>query len=82
MKVAAGAHETKAAIEVMKWIGPASAVADGAGGDAAMGFLSMPPMLIGGGTLEIQLNVIAERILGLPPRLGEPVRLTARHSGR
>jgi alkylation response protein AidB-like acyl-CoA dehydrogenase len=66
MKVAAGAHETKAAIEVMKWIGPASAVADGVGGDAAMGFLSMPPMLIGGGTLEIQLNVIAERILGLP----------------
>jgi hypothetical protein len=29
-------------------------------------YLSVPPTLIGGSTLEIQLNVIAERVLDLP----------------
>ncbi|MET4059794.1 alkylation response protein AidB-like acyl-CoA dehydrogenase [Arthrobacter sp. UYP6] len=35
-------------------------------GDAVTGQLSVPQVLLGGGTVEIQLNVIAERILGLP----------------
>jgi 3-oxochol-4-en-24-oyl-CoA dehydrogenase len=66
MKTAAGWHHTNVAVEAMKWFGPAAAAADGVGGATPFNYLSTPPMLIGGGTLEIQLNVIAERILGLP----------------
>jgi len=47
-------------------MGPDAAALDGAGGAAAHEFLSLPSLLIGGGTLEVQLNVISERVLGLP----------------
>ena len=47
-------------------MGPEAAALDGAGGGAAHEFLSLPSLLIGGGTLEVQLNVISERVLGLP----------------
>jgi alkylation response protein AidB-like acyl-CoA dehydrogenase len=66
LKVAASLHAVDTTLEGMKWLGPAAATADGVGGSASMAYLSTPPLLIGGGTLEIQLNVIGERILGLP----------------
>ncbi|WP_101524686.1 acyl-CoA dehydrogenase [Nocardioides houyundeii] len=39
---------------------------DDAPGGLVQNALSLPSSLVGGGTVEIQLNIIAERILGLP----------------
>ncbi|WP_261566026.1 acyl-CoA dehydrogenase [Frankia gtarii] len=65
-KTAAGSLVTEIGLRTMRWFGPAAAVADGPAGTRTQSYLSVPPQLIGGGTVEIQLNVIAERILGLP----------------
>jgi alkylation response protein AidB-like acyl-CoA dehydrogenase len=48
------------------WAGPAGGVVGAGEGGPAQALLSVPPTLIGGGTAEIQLNVIAEQVLGLP----------------
>jgi len=63
-----GADIRRAAVA---WAGPAGAVInseahDGSRDGATEAYLSVPATLVGGGTSEIQLNVIAERVLRLP----------------
>ncbi|MFP5311656.1 MAG: acyl-CoA dehydrogenase [Actinomycetes bacterium] len=64
-KVAQARLARDAAARVTALAGPAMLFADAPAG-AVTGQLSVPQTLLGGGTVEIQLNVIAERILGLP----------------
>jgi len=66
LKVAAAWNATRLQQAVLSWQGPDAATIDGTNGAASQRYLSLPPTLIGGGTMEIQLNVIAERVLGLP----------------
>lgn len=66
LKVAAAWNDTSLRRAVMDWQGAEAATLDGAGGEASQRYLSLPPTLIGGGTLEIQFNVIGELVLGMP----------------
>ena len=62
LKVVAAWNEINTRRAVLGWHGADAAALSG----PAREYLSLPPVLIGGGTLEIQLNVIGERVLGLP----------------
>jgi hypothetical protein len=66
LKVASAWNDANLRRAVMDWQGADAAALDGAGGAASQDYLSVPPLLIGGGTLEIQLNVIGELVLGMP----------------
>ncbi len=58
----AGAHA------MLSGSGPVpGAAASGAAGDTwSRGFLFSPALTIGGGTAEVQRNIVAEKVLGLP----------------
>ncbi|MER2224215.1 MAG: acyl-CoA dehydrogenase family protein, partial [Rhodococcus sp. (in: high G+C Gram-positive bacteria)] len=51
--------------DLLRLLGPRAAVVDPAA-NYAIDHIGLPSILFGGGTVEIQLNVIAQRVLGLP----------------
>ncbi|MEU5953629.1 acyl-CoA dehydrogenase [Streptomyces sp. NPDC047525] len=59
-------HQQKVAELALEMLGPAGAVREGAGERALHGFLMSRCLTIAGGTTQVQLNVVAERLLGLP----------------
>ncbi|NDZ63832.1 acyl-CoA dehydrogenase [Streptomyces cyaneofuscatus] len=60
-------HQQKVAELTLELLGPAGAVDEPEAGERALhGFLMSRCLTIAGGTTQIQLNVVAERILGLP----------------
>ncbi|MEV7847450.1 acyl-CoA dehydrogenase family protein [Streptomyces cyaneofuscatus] len=60
-------HQQKVAELTLELLGPAGAVDEQEAGERALhGFLMSRCLTIAGGTTQIQLNVVAERILGLP----------------
>ncbi|GGX67066.1 acyl-CoA dehydrogenase [Streptomyces fructofermentans] len=70
-------HQQRVAEMALELLGPAGAVCEGAGEEAVHGFLLSRCLTIAGGTTQVQLNVVAERILGLPrdwegPRTAHP----------
>jgi 3-oxochol-4-en-24-oyl-CoA dehydrogenase len=62
LKIVAAWNDIATRRAVLDWHGPDAAAVS----DPAMEYLSLPPVLIGGGTMEIQLNVVGEHVLGLP----------------
>ena len=65
-KLAGVTHEQAVQEAGLALLGPAAAITEGAGAAWAGGFLGDRALSIAGGTSEIQRNVIAERLLGLP----------------
>ncbi|MFF9347416.1 acyl-CoA dehydrogenase [Streptomyces sp. NPDC014734] len=59
-------HQQKVAELALELLGPTGATAEGAAERAVHGFLMSRCLTIAGGTTQVQLNVVAERILGLP----------------
>ncbi|GAA4946766.1 acyl-CoA dehydrogenase [Yinghuangia aomiensis] len=56
-------RESELSLEILGALG---AVDEGAGAQASFGFLMSRCLTIAGGTTQVQLNVVGERILGLP----------------
>ncbi|MEW2085520.1 acyl-CoA dehydrogenase [Streptomyces sp. NPDC005283] len=65
-KLLQASHQQKIAELGLELLGPEGALCEGAGERAVHGFLMSRCLTIAGGTTQVQLNVVAERILGLP----------------
>jgi len=65
-KAASALHCRATADAIVDILGPLAAHVDPRSSEATWNYLNVPTFLLGGGTVEIQYNVIAERILGLP----------------
>jgi alkylation response protein AidB-like acyl-CoA dehydrogenase len=65
-KLAAAEHEQRVQEYGLELLGAEGATVTGDAAAWAMGFLATRCLTIAGGTSEVQRNVIAERILGLP----------------
>ena len=59
-------HAQDCAELLLELLGPAAASVEGPAGAVVNGFLQSRCLTIAGGTTEVQRNVVAERILGLP----------------
>ncbi|MFJ9853005.1 acyl-CoA dehydrogenase [Streptomyces sp. NPDC101150] len=59
-------HQQKVAELALELLGPDGAAREEAGERALHGFLMSRCLTIAGGTTQVQLNVVAERLLGLP----------------
>ncbi|WP_405853340.1 acyl-CoA dehydrogenase [Streptomyces sp. NBC_00090] len=59
-------HQQKVAELTLELLGPDGAVREGPGERALHGMLMSRCLTIAGGTTQVQLNVVAERLLGLP----------------
>jgi alkylation response protein AidB-like acyl-CoA dehydrogenase len=65
-KLVGGHHARECAAMALDLMGPAGVVAEGVAEQATFMFLQAQCLTIAGGTTNVQLNVIAERLLGLP----------------
>jgi alkylation response protein AidB-like acyl-CoA dehydrogenase len=65
-KLVGVAHRQAVAEAALTWSGPDGAAADGATADAVNEFLHTRCLSIAGGTTQILLSAVAERVLGLP----------------
>ena len=65
-KLLSAEHDQRTQEFGLALLGPDGAASDGAGAQWSYGFLANRCLTIAGGTSEIQRNVIAERLLGLP----------------
>ncbi|MGW2784627.1 acyl-CoA dehydrogenase [Streptomyces populi] len=65
-KLVQTAHQQKVAELALELLGPEGASCEGPGERAVHGFLLSRCLTIAGGTTQVQLNLVAERLLGLP----------------
>lgn len=66
LKLAVTEHQRAVQTARLERVAENGIVAEGETGGLVTAYMSVPTVLLGGGTREIQLNVVAERILGLP----------------